>query len=76
MLEKGQSSALSLNIEENLTPYNVLGTFAIISASVFMTGSPGKTVVSNEVFGRIDDDKLSVGESRREDESMASNDPT
>ena len=58
-------------MEENRTPLNVLGTFAISSALVFVTGSPGKTVVSNESFGRIDDGKLSAGESRQEDESMA-----
>ena len=63
-------------MEEIRTPLNVLGTFAITSAVVFMTGSPVITVVSNEGCGRIDNGKLS--ESRREDdsESMASNDPT
>jgi hypothetical protein len=63
-------------MEEIRGPLNVLGTFAITSALVFMTGSPGKTVVSNEGCGRIDNGKLSADESRREDESMASNDPT
>jgi hypothetical protein len=67
----GQSSALSFNIR---TPLNVLGTFSISSALVFMTDSPGKTVVSNEGCGQFE---LSAGESRRENgESMASNDPT
>ena len=63
---------------ENRTPLNDLGTFAITSALVFMIGSSGKTVVSNEGFGRIDDSKspVSVGNSRREEESMARNDPT
>ena len=69
---------LSLNMEEKRTPLKDLGTFAITSTSFFITGSSGKTVASSEGSGGIDDGKLpvSVGGSRREDESMASNDPT